>query len=91
MINAERLDRIQWNSRRGMKELDLMLDPFVENVVPNMSEEDIADYEHLLECSDLELVRFILRRQEPTDPRVIKMVNIILAYHDEILAQQNKQ
>lgn len=89
MIDDNRFDKIRWNSRRGMKELDLMLEPFVESYLPTASEEIVNDYEYLLECSDLELVRFVLRRQVPTDERILKIVNIIISYHDELLSKQN--
>ncbi|MEE1285813.1 MAG: succinate dehydrogenase assembly factor 2 [Ruminobacter sp.] len=89
MIDDNRFDKIRWNSRRGMKELDLMLEPFVESYLPTASEEIVNDYEYLLECSDLELVRFVLRRQVPTDERILKIVNIIISYHDELLSKEN--
>lgn len=89
MIDDNRFDKIRWNSRRGMKELDLMLEPFVESYLPTASEEIVNDYEYLLECSDLELVLFVLRRQVPTDERILKIVNIIISYHDELLSKEN--
>lgn len=89
MIDDNRFDKIRWNSRRGMKELDLMLEPFVESYLSTASEEIVNDYEYLLECSDLELVRFVLRRQVPTDERILKIVNIIISYHDELLSKEN--
>lgn len=89
MIDENRFDKIRWNSRRGMKELDLMLEPFVESYLPTASEEIVNDYEYLLECSDLELVRFVLRRQIPSDERILKIVNIIISYHEELLAKEN--
>lgn len=89
MFDENRFDKIRWNSRRGMKELDLMLEPFVESYLPTASEEIVNDYEYLLECSDLELVRFVLRRQIPSDERILKIVNIIISYHEELLAKEN--
>ena len=58
MIDDNRFDKIRWNSRRGMKELDLMLEPFVESYFP-------------------------------TDERILKIVNIIISYHDELLSKEN--
>lgn len=89
MFDENRFDKIRWNSRRGMKELDLMLEPFVESYLSTASEEIVNDYEYLLECSDLELVRFVLRRQIPSDERILKIVNIIISYHEELLAKEN--
>lgn len=91
MISEAEWDRIRWNSRRGMREIDLMLDPFVEKYLPNMEESVVREYEYFLNCSDLELVRFLLRRQVPQDSRVLAMVNIILECHEKDLAEQLAQ
>ena len=48
--------KVKWQSRRGMRELDLMLLPFVEHDLQNCDEKFLADYVDLLEASDLELV-----------------------------------
>ena len=45
--------RIKWRSRRGMRELDLMLLPFVEHDLPKCDEQTIAAYMDLLNASDL--------------------------------------
>ena len=50
--------KVKWQSRRGMRELDLMLLPFVEQDLQNCDEKFLADYVDLLEASDLELVRW---------------------------------
>ncbi|MGN1394695.1 MAG: succinate dehydrogenase assembly factor 2 [Succinivibrionaceae bacterium] len=86
MISEVQWDKIKWNSRRGMRELDLMLEPFVEKHLPKMGEEMFYEYEYFLQCSDLELVRFLLRRQEPTDPRILAMVNVIIKCHEDDLS-----
>ena len=50
--------KVKWQSRRGMRELDLMLLPFVDQDLQNCDEKVHADYVDLLEASDLELVRW---------------------------------
>ncbi len=85
MITEQNWDSIKWKSRRGMRELDLMLEPFVEKYLPKLSEEVFWEYDEFLNLSDLELVRFLLRRAEPTEPLHIKMVKIILDAHDQEL------
>lgn len=85
MITEQNWDSIKWKSRRGMRELDLMLEPFVEKYLPKLSEEVFWEYDEFLNLSDLELVRFLLRRAEPTESLHIKMVKIILDAHDQEL------
>jgi antitoxin CptB len=85
MISEQEWDYIRWNSRRGMREIDLMLDPFVEDHLPNMEEQIVREYVEFLKCSDLELVRFLLRRQVPENPIVLKIVNLIISCHEQDL------
>lgn len=73
--------KIKWQSRRGMRELDLMLLPFVEHDLPNMDESVVADYMDLLDASDLELCRWFHKTAEPNSERRKKMVEVIIACH----------
>ncbi len=50
---------IKWHSRRGMREIDLMLLPFVEQDLPAMDEQALNEYADLLEATDLQLVRWL--------------------------------
>jgi antitoxin CptB len=48
-------NRLMWASRRGMLELDLILQPFVENTYDSLSEHDQLRFEALLEREDQQL------------------------------------
>ena len=50
--------KIKWQSRRGKRELDLMLLTFVEHDLQECSESFLNDYVDLLEATDLQLVRW---------------------------------
>lgn len=73
--------KVKWQSRRGMREIDLMLLPFVEHDLPNMTEDVLKDYEDLLEASDLELVRWFNGTCEADTERRRKIVKIIKDCH----------
>lgn len=73
--------KIKWQSRRGMRELDLMLLPFVEHDLPKMDESVLADYMDLLDATDLELFRWLHQTAEPNTPRRKKMVATIIECH----------
>ena len=73
--------KIKWQSRRGMRELDLMLLPFVELDLPTMSDEIIKDYEDLLLASDLELVRWINGTAVPNTEKRKNIVALIKKCH----------
>ena len=70
-------DRLYWASRRGMLELDLVLMPFLEKIYPTLSEDDQKRYQNLLESEDQDLFSWFLRRENPEDPELIKIVQII--------------
>jgi len=72
-------NRLFWGSRRGMLELDLILLPFVENVYPTLSKEDQALYQKLLECEDQDMFGWFLRREDPEEPDLQRIVKIIRA------------
>ena len=57
------LKRLQWRSRRGLLELDLILRSFVGGVFPHIAKEDYADYARLMDMSDPELL-FLLQNSD---------------------------
>lgn len=70
-------NRLFWASRRGMLELDLMLMPFLDKIYPNLEEEDKERYHRLLECEDQDMFGWFLRREDPEDQDLQKIVQII--------------
>ena len=71
--------RLIWASRRGMLELDLVLQPFVENIFPTLDDTDQRLYEKLLEEEDQELFNWFMRREDPQDNDLLRIVSIIRA------------
>ena len=70
-------NRLLWASRRGMLELDLILQPFVEKVYPILTIEDQKWYERLLEEQDQDLFTWLLKRRDPDNPNLLRIVSII--------------
>ncbi len=70
-------NRLVWASRRGMLELDLILQPFVENVYKNLDESDQKRYDLLLEEQDQDLFNWFLKKQDPADENLLRIVKII--------------
>lgn len=70
-------NRLFWGSRRGMLELDLILLPFVDNGYPELEQDDKERYWKLLECEDQDMFAWFLRRQEPEDPDIQRIVNLV--------------
>ena len=60
-----------------MLELDLILSPFVENVYDSLTEGDQLRFEVLLECEDQTLFMWFMQREQPTDPNMQRILQII--------------
>ncbi len=72
-------NRLIWASRRGMLELDLVLMPFLENVYEGLEQGDKERYWALLEEQDQDLFAWFLRRENPDNPELQRIVDIIRA------------
>ncbi len=57
--------RIRWRCRRGVKELDVLLERFVEECLPKMPREQVRVFDHLLDESDLDLLDWVIGRTLP--------------------------
>ena len=70
-------NRLLWRSRRGMLELDLLLQGFIEKQFDILTPPQIDALSRLLEISDDVLLDFLLRRSIPTDPPLAALVAAI--------------
>lgn len=80
MLETEEHNRMRWASRRGMLELDLVLEPFVNQRFLQLDAADRERYRQLMLCEDQELFGWFLRREVPEDPELAAIVHIILAF-----------
>jgi antitoxin CptB len=71
--NAE-FRRLWWRSRRGMLELDLALQPFVEHRLAALSAADQARYARLLDHDDWDVYDWVLGRRAPPDADLAAIV-----------------
>lgn len=80
MLSDQDFNKIRWASRRGMLELDLMLVPFVEEKLRDLTEFEIQRYRNLLECEDNDLFAWFLKRGQPDDAELAIVVRQIIAH-----------
>lgn len=73
--------RMIWASRRGMLELDLILESFVRDRFAVLSAQDKIRYRELMGCQDQELFGWFLRKEQPDDPELQSIIRTILAAH----------
>lgn len=59
------LSRIRWQCRRGMKELDLVLEGYLVNRYAAASIEEQQAFASLLNLTDPVLLAFIMGREQP--------------------------
>ena len=70
-------NRLVWASRRGMLELDLILQPFTENHYDSLQESDQLLYQEFLECEDQNLLLWLMGREVASHPDTQRIVQII--------------
>jgi len=63
-------DRLKWQCRRGLLELDLVLERFLKSEGTTLSESDVAMLGELLEQSDNELWDLVIGRSDRVDARL---------------------
>ena len=69
-----------WASRRGMLELDLVLEPFVRARYEQLDQPDRERFQQLMECEDQDLFGWFLRRQVPEEEDLALIVKQILEF-----------
>jgi antitoxin CptB len=77
MLTEIEYKKLAWHSRRGMRELDLLLLPFVESVLPGLAAERQNLYERLLEEEDQDLFSWLVLREPARDAALQSLVDQI--------------
>ncbi|NOX92830.1 MAG: succinate dehydrogenase assembly factor 2 [Gammaproteobacteria bacterium] len=73
-------NRIHWQCRRGMLELDDMLHGFLDRGgFDDLAENERDQFENLLTCHDNLLLEYLMGRTVPADPDTANVVNKIRA------------
>lgn len=80
MVSAEEINRMRWAARRGMLELDLVLEPFVQARYSTLDETDRGRFQALMLQEDQDLFGWFLRREKPEDPELALIVSKILDF-----------
>lgn len=82
------LSKITWSCRRGMKELDLYLLPFVENTFHLLDQQQIAYLEELLSLDDLVLFECLFEQKRLDNPHLQALINLIKLYRQQHVANR---
>jgi antitoxin CptB len=69
--------KLQWACRRGMLELDILLNNFLQEAYMGLNLEDKAHFAVLLEQSDPELFSWLLGQEVPADSGLLRITERI--------------
>ncbi len=73
-MDAQQLNRLRWQCRRGLLELDVVLERFLERYGDQLQGERLASFETLLNYADNDLLDVIRARTECRDARFAEVV-----------------
>jgi antitoxin CptB len=72
--------RLLWRCRRGMKELDVMLERFAHHALPEASPRERRALEELLALPDPVLAGYLLGESTPPEPHLAALAGVIRTY-----------
>jgi len=72
--------RLLWRCRRGMKELDVMLERFAHEALAHASQEQRRVLEELLSLPDPLLAGYLLGESTPPEPQLARLAGAIRTY-----------
>ena len=79
-ISDQEINRMRWACRRGMLELDLVLEPFVAARYSDLDERDRQCFQRLMRCEDQDLFAWFMRREQPDDEELNAIVRTVLDF-----------
>lgn len=65
---------------RGTKEMDLIMGSFADRYVPDFSEDELAQYDEILNCSDPDLYNWITGQEEAPANQVSPVMERLLRH-----------
>ena len=71
--------RLLWRCRRGMKELDVLLERFARRELPTATPEERRTLDRFLELPDPVLVDYLLGQAIPDDAELVRLIQRIAA------------
>jgi antitoxin CptB len=85
MTDDTRLKRLKFRAwRRGFREADLILGPFVDNYAAGFSAAQLDELEALLENADQDLYEWIVEKEVAPPEADGEMLKLLRAFRDEV-------
>lgn len=77
-VARQRLSKLEWRCRRGMKELDLLLTRYLRERFENAASEEQAAFVQFLELPDPEIAGYLVAGDVPRDPQHAALCRALL-------------
>jgi antitoxin CptB len=72
---------LRWRCRRGMRELDVLLERYLRERYPSAPAAEQQAFAALLDLPDPELLAYVMRRQVPSDPHWAHVIAQLIDPH----------
>ncbi len=70
-----KISQLRWRCRRGMRELDILLERYLKERYPSASAAEQQAFEALLDLPDPQLFAYLMRRDSPADPEWVHVID----------------
>jgi len=77
LVGRDRVKKLRWRSRRGLKELDVLFEAFFAQQADALAAGEWPQLEALLAQEDSVLFDWISGRDLPTDPDILSLVDTL--------------
>ena len=74
---SDKKARLLWRCRRGIKEMDIILQEFINVSYDQLNDEDKNAFSKLLDEQDLDILNWIIGKDKPANDRLANIINII--------------
>ena len=74
---SDKKARLLWRCRRGIKEMDIILQEFINVSYDQLNDEDKNAFAKLLDEQDLDILNWIMGKDNPVNDRLANIINII--------------
>ena len=78
-ITTGELGKVRWHCRRGLLELDLVLEQFNRRHLDRLDAEELARFKELLAYSDNDLLDLVMGRTTNSDQRLDAILQLLRA------------
>ena len=74
---SKKKSRLLWRCRRGIKEMDIVLQNFIKDSYDELNNENKSAFSKVLEEQDLDILNWILGKDKPEDTELIEIIKKI--------------